>query len=114
MTGIMSLGILLTSISFQLRLFLGNKPLRIVFQHSALLSVMSVRCPHMLAARGYFNYNFSINSSMLCMRSLNEVPDFHIEYNTVALLLYARISHYVEELVHLQTTICQLPRLNLN
>lgn len=105
MTGIMSLGVWLTSTSSQLQLFLGNKPLRIVVQHNALLSVMSIRCLHMLAARGYFNYIFSINSGALCMRSLNGVPDFHIEHNTVALFLCAKNSHYSEELVHLQTTI---------
>lgn len=114
MTGIMSLGVWLASISFQLRLFLGNKPLRIVVQQNALLSVMSIRCPHMLVACGYFNYIFSINSGALGMHSLNGVPDFHIEHNTVVLLLCARNSHYSEELVHLQTTICHLPHLNLN
>lgn len=86
MTGIMSLGIRLTSINLQLQLFLlppfffflRNKPLRTVVQHNALLSIMSIRCPHMLVARGYFNYIFSINSRVLCMRSLNEVPDSQI------------------------------------
>lgn len=110
----MSHGIWFTSISFQLRLFLGNKPLRIVVRHNALLSVMSIRCPHMLAARGYFNYIFSINCGALCMHSLNGVPNFHIEHNAVALLLCERNPHYSEELVHLQTTICHFPHLNLN
>lgn len=58
--------------------FLRNKLLRTVVQHNALLSIMSIRCPHMLVARGYFNYIFSINSRVLCMHSLNEVPDSQI------------------------------------
>lgn len=85
MTGIMSLGIRLTSINLQLWLFflfffffLRNKPLRTVVQHNALLSIMSIRCPHMLVARGYFNYIFPINGGVLCMHSLNEVPDSQI------------------------------------
>lgn len=110
----MSLSIWLTSISFQLWLFLGNKPLRIVVQNNTLLSVMSIRCPHMLVACGYSNYIFSINSGMVYMRSLNGVPHFHIEHNTMALIPCATNSHYSEELVRLQTTICQSLCLNLN
>lgn len=96
--------------------FFRNKPLRTVVQHNAPLSVTSIRCPHMLVARGYFNYIVSINSGALCMHSLNEVPDPRFPYWTqhCSTSLCIRNSYYSEELVHLQTTICQSLHLNLN